>query len=54
MNSNWIFIAYYIFVFAIMVLCGYVVFVLKESGWWFLLAFLICDNAPSITKDKDE
>lgn len=54
MNSNWIFIAYYAFVLAIMSLCVYVVFILGNSPWWFLAAYLICENAPSVTQKKDK
>jgi len=52
MNSNWIFIAYYVFCTIIIVLTGYVVFILDHNGAWFLLTLLLISNSPSITNVK--
>ena len=47
-------IAYYIYCLLIMLGCGYAVFVLDASGWWFLLALLLCNASPEIKEGKSE
>ena len=49
-----IIITYYIYCLLIIFGCGYAVFVLNASGWWFMLALLLCDTSPEIKQNKDE
>jgi len=54
MRNNWIFIAYYIYAIVVVILSGYVIFVLNRSGWWMLVTFLLLNISPSIKQSKDE
>ena len=49
-----IIIAYYIYCLLIMFGCGYAVFVLDASGWYFLLAFLLCEASPEFKTNGEE
>ena len=43
---------YYIYALIVIILSGYVVFVLDFSGWWFLLTLVLLDIKPK-TKDDE-
>jgi hypothetical protein len=47
-------IAYYSYCLLVIFATGYVVFELNHSGWWFLLALMLCNSSPEIKKEKDE
>lgn len=47
MNNKTILI-YYLYVLIIIFGCGYAVFYLDASGWWFLLALLLTGISPEI------
>lgn len=51
MNNKTILI-YYIYVLLLIGACGYVVFGLGYSGWWFLLVALFTNISPTTNKDK--
>ena len=48
MKSSWSYLIYIIF-WELLILggCGYAVFVIGASGWWFVLAFALSQNAYS-------
>lgn len=52
MNSNWVFIAYYIWALTLLILTGYVVFFLGFSGWWFLFTTIIISATPEVTNKE--
>jgi hypothetical protein len=52
--NNWTVLIYYIYCLLVIFATGYVVFELNHSGWWFLLALLLCNSAPETKKEKDE
>lgn len=52
MNNKTVLI-YYIYVLTLIVLTGYVVFILDYSGWWFLLTILLMEVAPK-SKGNDK
>ena len=51
MNNKTILI-YYIYVLLVLGACGYVVFGLDRSGWWFLLAAALTNISPTSKKDE--
>lgn len=54
LDFNWVFICYYVYCVMVLILTGYVVFILNNSGWWFLVAFLMMQVTPSRTYKNDE
>jgi len=54
MNNKTI-LVYYIYVLIVLGACGYVVFGLGHSGWWFLLALVLIEISPKTNKkERDE
>ena len=53
MNNKTLLI-YYIYVLIVLSACGYVVFGLDRSGWWFLLALLLTNISPKASKKDDD
>jgi hypothetical protein len=48
-------IAYYVYCLLIIFGCGYVVFKLDYSGWWFIVALLFSKiSSPEIKENKKE
>ena len=45
---------YYIYVLIVLGACGYVVFGLGHSGWWFLLALIFIEISPKADKKDDD
>ncbi|WP_165764223.1 hypothetical protein [Flavobacterium oreochromis] len=48
--NNLTVLIYYIYVVVICSLTGYVVFILNESVWWFIPAFLLIQISPNSKK----
>lgn len=53
MNSNWIFILYYLYAIFVVGLFSYVVFWLGRDGWWFVVAFLLLQIQPKIESKSE-
>ena len=53
MNNKTLLI-YYIYVLIVLGACGYVVFGLGHSGWWFLLALIFIEISPKADKKDDD
>lgn len=49
MNNPTILI-YYTFALIVIILTGYVVFILNHLGWWFLLDLIILEMSPTLKK----
>ena len=47
-----VFVAYYIYAIVIILLTGYVVFILGHSGWWFALTIVLLSPTPSFNNGK--
>lgn len=48
--NNYTVLIYYIYTLTVLILTGYVVFILDHSGAWFILAALFLDNSPTTKK----
>lgn len=48
--NNLTVLIYYIYIVVICSLTGYVVFILNESVWWFIPAFLLIQISPNSKK----
>lgn len=53
MKYTLIFLFYYLYAIFVVASCGYVVFYLNRSGWWFLLALLLVNITPKISSKKE-
>ena len=53
MNSNWVYVAYYIYAIFVVCLFSYVVFWKDFNGWWFLMALILLNISPTITNKKE-
>jgi len=49
-----IFVIYYLYVIFLLVGCSYLVFWKGASGWWYLLAVLMSQIAPTITTTRKD
>lgn len=45
--NNWTIIIYYIYALTVILLTGYVVFILDYSGWWFAMALVLLNISPT-------
>ena len=48
------FVFYYIYAIFVIAVFSYIVFHLKESGWWFILAVLLLNNSPNFRNNKND
>lgn len=53
MNNRTLLI-YYIYVLTVLGACGYVVFGLNHSGWWFVLALIFIEISPKTDKKEEK
>lgn len=49
--NNYTIIIYYIYALTVILLTGYVVFILDYNGWWFAMALVLLNISPTNKKD---